>query len=202
MDVAMMSRYLRPLSPAIHNRVQENHVHPRQGREIEDGVHHGGRVPVKHVDEERGHEIPARAANHQQGDACGTIPPFDLPDGLGLMGLLDNIDDVRAADGPSAQQEQHRHHISGKGQGQQIGPGGQRRETSPESPPETAETAATRPRPEDRPAPRLRRRNPGRSELAPCPISLLQLAGGRHPGPETHRSPEISAGRTGRRHRW
>jgi len=37
------------------------------------------------------------------------------------MGLLDDVDDVGAANSPASQQKQHHHHIRGKDQGQKIG---------------------------------------------------------------------------------
>ena len=111
------------LPPAVHHRVEQDHVHADQRRQVE----HGGQtlrgIPVEYRDEERRHQIPRQSAHSHQDDAHGAVPPLHLPDGLGLVGLLDDVDDVGAADGSSAQEEQHDHHVGGKGQRQEIGLG-------------------------------------------------------------------------------
>ena len=111
------------LPPAVHHRVEQDHVHADQRRQVEHGGEALRGIPVEHSDEERRHQIPRQGADHHQDDAHGAVPPLHLPDGLGLVGLLDDVDDVGAADGPPAQEEQHHHHIGGEGQGQKVGLG-------------------------------------------------------------------------------
>ena len=76
---------------------------------------------MENTDEEGGHQIPRQGANGHQDNANRTIPPLDFPNGLRGMRLLDDVDDVGAANGPAPQQKQHHRHIGGKGQGQEIG---------------------------------------------------------------------------------
>ena len=111
------------LPPAVHHRVEQDHVHADQRRQVKDGLHPRGGIPLENCDKERRHQIPRQGADHHQDDAHASIPPLYLADRLGLVGLLDDVDDVGAADGPAAQEEQHPHHVGGKDHGQQIGPG-------------------------------------------------------------------------------
>ena len=110
-------------APAVDHGVEQHHVEPHQGREVEDGGDGAGGVPVELPDEEGGHHVPQDAAGDEEQDAHPPVPGFYLPDGLGLPGLVDNVDDIGTADEPGGHEEQRRDDEHGEGQGVEVGLG-------------------------------------------------------------------------------
>ena len=111
------------LSPAVHHRVEQHQIQADEGRQVKDRRQPLRGIPAEHLNKEGRHQIPHKGPDHHQEDTHPAIPPLHVPNGLGGVGLLDDVDDVGAADGPPAQEEQHPHHIGGKGQGQEVGLG-------------------------------------------------------------------------------
>ena len=72
-------------------------------------------------DEKRGQEESCGQPCRQQKQAHRSIPLFDLPDRLGLVGLLDDVNDVVPVHRPPTQEEKHGSNIDRKEQRQDIG---------------------------------------------------------------------------------
>ena len=76
---------------------------------------------MERPDKKGGHQIPQQAAKNQQSNTGQSVPAGDGPDRLGLVGLLDNVDDVGPPDGPHPHVKQHKDNKQGEGQGQGVG---------------------------------------------------------------------------------
>ena len=108
-------------APAMHNRVQQNHIQPGERGQVKDRVHRAGRVPVQHRDEERRHQITQQRPGECENDANRPIPPFDRVNRLRLMRCLHDVDDVGVPDKARGEEKQHANHIGCKRKREQIG---------------------------------------------------------------------------------